>query len=56
MCEVCSSLKCIADTRANTHYMKGTGGAGECISCNNYTASVVDMVVGMDHRRNDNGI
>ena len=54
MCEVCSRLKCIVDTRANKHYRNGTGGTGECISCNNCTASVVDMVICMDRRRNDN--
>jgi hypothetical protein len=56
MCEIYTSLKCIADTRANRHYRNATGGTAECVSCNNYTASVVDMVVGMDRRQNDNGM
>jgi hypothetical protein len=30
MCDVCSSLKCFADTRANKHYRNSTGGTGEC--------------------------
>ena len=59
MCDVWSSLNYFADTRANSHYrdsmeVQGRDLSRAVISCNNYTASVVDMVVGMYRRWNDN--